>query len=127
MMTVRLLGITAVFVLFGGCSDSSKQTDDTLDQGTSANSNANVATPVTTYPILQYSRTHSSDVLAQHAATDKEKQLFQRMDSAVVALQDDPDLDMCYAAIIPIGAEAGLNEEQSIAFWTRMTFSEFEP
>ena len=80
------------------------------------------------YPILKYARDQSSDVLLKHKATDDEKLLFKRMDSAVVALTGDPDIDRCYEVIIPIGREAGLEEDDSIAFWTRMNFfSEFEP
>lgn len=79
------------------------------------------------FPILKYTRDQSSDVLLKHEATDDEKLLFKKMDSAVVALTGDADIDRCYEVIIPIGREAGLEEEDSIAFWTRMTFSEFEP
>ncbi|OAI57932.1 hypothetical protein AYO47_00120 [Planctomyces sp. SCGC AG-212-M04] len=79
------------------------------------------------FPILGYSRDQSSDVLLKHKATEAEKQLFLRMDAAVVTLGEDPALDRCYEAIIPIGKSAGLREEESIAFWTRMTFCEFEP
>ncbi len=79
------------------------------------------------YPILKYSPTQGSEVLLQHQATDAEKELFKKMDAAVVALGDGTELDACQEVIVPIGRHAGLSDEESIAFWTRMTFSEFEP
>lgn len=79
------------------------------------------------YPILPYSRNQSSDVLLQHQVSDAEKELFKKMDAAVVSPGDDADLDACYRVVVPIGHEVGLNEEESTAFWTRMTFSECEP
>jgi hypothetical protein len=81
---------------------------------------------VRAFPILGYSRDQGSDVLLEHKPTDAEQQLFLRMDAAVVALKDD-DLDRCHKAAIPIGVSAGLDESDSIAFWTRITFHEFEP
>ncbi len=45
----------------------------------------------------------------------------------MIAPHSDTDIDRCYEVIIPIGREAGLEEKDSIAFWTRVTFSEFEP
>lgn len=121
-------GLIAIVILsVGGCFPSSGPLNNRQDQSASADVETKPAIAVQMYPILKYSRDQRSDVLLQHKATAAEKHLFKKMDSAVVALKGDPGLDRCYEVIVPIRREAGLGEKETIAFWTRMTFSEFEP
>jgi hypothetical protein len=126
MRNITIHCITTMLLPFCGCSPPPEPSGNTQSQNTSSDADAKPVAPVQMYPILNYSRDQSSDVLLQHEATDAEKQLFKKMDSAVVALQGDPSLEQCHAVVVPIGRDAGLNAEQSVAFWTRVTFSEFE-
>jgi hypothetical protein len=127
MRIMTILCIATVFVPFCGCSPPPVPSGNTQSQNTSSDADAKPVASVQMYPILKYSRGQGSDVLLQHEANDAEKQLFTKMDSAVVAIEGDPSLEQCHAIVVPIGRDAGLNAEQSVAFWTRMTFSEFEP
>ena len=127
MKIIATISIAAVILSICGCSRSPATSNNAQDGYASAKGDTNPATAPEMYPILKYSRDQNSDVLLQHEATDAERQLFKKMDSAVVALDDDVDLGQCYEVIIPIGRATGLSDEESIAFWTRMTFSEFEP
>lgn len=127
MRTIAGLSIAALILSVCGCPRAAEPLNNTQDGSGLADGETKPTKVAKMYPILKYTRDQSSDVLLQHEPTDDEKQLFKKMDSAVVALTGDADIDSCYEVIIPIGREAGLEEEESIAFWTRMTFSEFEP
>jgi hypothetical protein len=127
MRIFATLSIAVLILLMSGCSPSPSTSNNRQNRNASPKGETSGMSAPDMYPILEYSRNQSSDVLLQHEATNSERQLFKQMDSAVVALDDDADLDRCYEVIIPIGRKAGLSEKESIAFWTRMTFSEFEP
>ena len=127
MRIIAGLWIATMILSICGCSRPPGPLNNTQDRNASAGGETKPTKGAQTYPILRFSRDQGSDVLLRHEATDAEKQLFKKMDSAVIALKGDADLDRCHEAIIPIGREAGLEEEDSIAFWTRMTFSEYEP
>lgn len=79
------------------------------------------------FPILSIERAAGDDALLGYKLTDEESSLFKKMDAAVVSLGQDIELEACHRAVIAIGKQHGLSEEQSIAFWTRTTFSMFEP
>ena len=127
MKTIARFLAAATILYLCGCSPADSPATNTQDRNEFVHSEVMPAKGTQMYPILKYTRDQSSEVLLKHEATDDEKRLFKRMDSAVVALTGDTDIDRCYEVIIPIGREVGLDEEDSIAFWTRMTFSEFEP
>jgi len=67
--------------------------------------------------------------LLEYELTELEQTIMSAMDAAtdqVSTDDDEQDLEACYEAIIPIGAKYGLDEQQSVAFWMRSTFSMFE-
>lgn len=78
-------------------------------------------------PILSISRALGDAALLAHTLTPDEKRLFLKMDSACVQLPEDTELEGFHVRVVGIGAEAGLSRAQSIALWTRVTFSLFEP
>jgi hypothetical protein len=78
-------------------------------------------------PILAIPRAAGDAALLSHALTADERRLFLKMDSACVQLPEDTELEGFHERVVGIGAEAGLSRVQSIALWTRVTFSLFEP
>lgn len=78
-------------------------------------------------PLLRFTRQDGEDALLGYKLTDAEKKLFKEMDAAVVALPADSPLEVHHDAASRVGAKHGLTRSQSIAFWTRATFSMFEP
>ena len=78
-------------------------------------------------PLLRFTRQDGEDALLRYKLTEAEKKLFMEMDAAVVALPGDAPLELHHDAAVRIGARHGLTRSQSIAFWTRATFSVFEP
>lgn len=78
-------------------------------------------------PVLEYVREDGDQVLLSHEMTYDERTLFQQMDEAVASASDDDDIEADYAIVEAIGSDNGLTRNQSVAFWTRTTFSIFEP
>jgi hypothetical protein len=76
-------------------------------------------------PILQYSPDQGDEQLLSHQMTDDENALFSELDAASAAVESD-ELDAIYQVIVPLGAAHGLSANETIAFWTRSTFSMFE-
>jgi hypothetical protein len=87
---------------------------------------APVITPEARYPILEYQPDQCSKVLWDHEPTTVEEELFQAMQAEVFKLPEWSSLQDAHKVIIPVGKKAGLSPQQSIAFWTRMVFCEFE-
>jgi len=79
------------------------------------------------FPVLNYTRELGDQILLDHEMTSGERALFQEMDGAVASANNDDDIEADYAIVEAIGADHGLTRSQSIAFWTRTTFSIFEP
>ncbi len=83
------------------------------------------------FPVLDYAREDGDQVLRSHEMTSDERTLFQQMDEAVASANNDDDIEADYAiveAIVEaIGSDNGLTRNQAVAFWTRTTFSIFEP
>lgn len=79
------------------------------------------------YPILKISRESGDSALLVHALTLEEQALFSAMDSACVQLPEDSELEVFHGRVAQIGALHGLDAASSIALWTRLTFSLFEP
>ena len=79
------------------------------------------------YPILAIQRSQSSEVLLRHQLNDAERALFQEMDQEAGQLPASARLDEYHAVAVHLGARHGLKPDQSIAFFTRTTFREFEP
>lgn len=127
MRMIVSIWVATAMILPCGCSQSAGTSNGHQDQNVMSVGETPPSPETQMYPILKYSRNQGSEVLLQHQATEAEKELFKKMDAAVVALGDDTELDACYEVVVPIGQHAGLSDEESIAFWTRMTFSEFEP
>ncbi|MEY3297497.1 MAG: hypothetical protein RLZZ597_757 [Cyanobacteriota bacterium] len=84
-------------------------------------------TTPTDFPILAHRRDAGDEALLNHQLTEKEQPVFREMDQATSGIAGDSDLDAYYQIVIPIGDRHGLSAPQSIAFWTRATFSTFEP
>ena len=80
-----------------------------------------------TYPILEIPREAGDAALLAHALTADERALFSAMDSACVQLPEDAELEDFHARAAQVGALYGLNFNLSVALWTRLTFSLFEP
>ena len=81
----------------------------------------------TRFPVLKYSREEGDQILLNHELTSDERELFRQMDAAVAAADNKDDIGADYAIVETIGADHGLTRNQAIAFWTRTTFSMFEP
>ena len=81
-------------------------------------------------PILNIKPSQGQAALLAYNLTEKEKMVFQDMDKASSPVPEsqnpEQDLENVYKVIVPIGAKYGLDRNQSIAFWTRVTFSLFE-
>lgn len=77
-------------------------------------------------PILRFKHAMGDDVLLGYKLTDVERTIFMEMDSATAKLPEETTTEQYHATIIPIGKNHGLTPSQSIAFWTRSTFSIFE-
>jgi len=77
-------------------------------------------------PLLQFTRGDGEGALLSHKLTDLERAIFMEMNSATLTLPEDSPLEKYHEAVVPIGAKHGLDAKQSIAFWTRSTFSIFE-
>jgi len=78
------------------------------------------------YPILAIPRSSGDQALLDYKLTTDEKRLFREMDSQTAALSKESDLAVYHEAVEQIGRKHGLDKRQSIAFWTRTTFSFFE-
>jgi hypothetical protein len=76
-------------------------------------------------PILKYIPEHDDDKLLNHEMTSDEKQLFRELDAAATAVSDN-ELKAIYKVILPLGLKHGLDENETIAFWTRSAFRLFE-
>ena len=79
------------------------------------------------YPILGIQRESGDAALLAHDWTSAERALFLAMDSACVQLPEDTELEVFHARVAQIGALHGLDFATSVALWTRLTFSLFEP
>lgn len=79
------------------------------------------------YPILSIPRSANPQPLLKYKLTEDEKRLFKEIDSETAKLPQDADLSAYHAIAVRIGKRYGLNSRESIAFFTRTTFSEFEP
>lgn len=126
-MVLRNLQLLLALTL-AGCSPptpaSNKSTSVSETEPNPITSNSQMAH---SFPILKIHRSAGDDVFLSYKLTDAERSLFKQMDAVVVALGPDADLDQCHKAVVPIGQRSGLNPQQAIAFWTRTTFSTFEP
>jgi hypothetical protein len=78
-------------------------------------------------PLLRFTQKDGEDALLRYKLTEVEQKLFKEMDSATAKLAEDAPLDANHDTVAQIGAKYGLGRSQSIAFWTRATFSIFEP
>jgi hypothetical protein len=78
-------------------------------------------------PVLDIRRSDGDDALLRHRLTEDERILFKEMDSATASLPEGAELDEYHRVVSAVGAGHGLSRQQSIAFWTRTTFSMFEP
>lgn len=85
------------------------------------------ASPVDAYPILSIPRSASADALLKYKLTNEEKKLFKEVDRECAKLPKDAELDAYHKVAVEIGGRYGLTPDQSIAFFTRTTFSAFEP
>ena len=79
------------------------------------------------YPILGIGRESGDAALLLHALTPAEQAMFLAMDSACVQLPEDSELEAFHHRVAQIGAMHGLGFAASVALWTRLTFSLFEP
>lgn len=77
-------------------------------------------------PILNIPPSAGDDALLHYELTPDEQQLFNLFDTAAGELPEDADLPEYHSIVAKLGQEFGLTPEQSIAFWTRTTFSMFE-
>ena len=78
------------------------------------------------YPVLLIPRTADPDALLKHKLTADEKRLLKEIDSETAKLPLDADLTAYHAIAILIGKRFGLSSRESVAFFTRTTFSQFE-
>ncbi|MDX6007969.1 hypothetical protein [Cupriavidus necator] len=79
-----------------------------------------------TYPILTIPRSDNSDVLLRYKLTAREKTLFKEIDSETAKLSPTAELSEYHDVAIRVSRKYGLSTDQSVAFFTRTTFSEFE-
>jgi hypothetical protein len=71
-------------------------------------------------------RSEGDDALLNHKLTADEQRVFKVFDSATAKLAKDAEQSEYHQTVAALGKQFGLTEEQSIAFWTRTTFSMFE-
>lgn len=130
MKRCEIMWLLFLTIIGGGCdlhpSDLKSPAPVTSQLPSNPGADPPMANP-TEFPILRIKHSDGDDALLQYKLTESERALFKEMDSAVVALGNEIDLNRCHNAVVPIGKRHGLNEQQAIAFWTRTTFSEFEP
>jgi hypothetical protein len=81
----------------------------------------------TEYPILAVPRSAGANALLSHKLTDQERRLFKEIDSETNKLPANAAPDAYYAVAASVGKRYGLSAKQSVAFFIRTTFSEFEP
>lgn len=79
------------------------------------------------YPVLLIPRTDEPGALLKYKLTAEERRLFKEIDSETAKLPPDADLSAYHAIAIRIGKRFGLGSRESVAFFTRTTFSQFEP
>jgi hypothetical protein len=79
------------------------------------------------FPVLSIQRSEDSNVLLGYQLTPKEKQLFKEIDTEAAKLPADAALSAYHQLAVRIGERYGLTPDQSVAFFTRTTLSEFEP
>jgi len=79
-----------------------------------------------TYPVLAIPRAAGTDSLLNHELTPKERALFNEIDVKTAQLPHNATSDQYRAVAVEVGRLHGLTPEQSIAFFVRTTFSEFE-
>ena len=79
------------------------------------------------FPILAIQRSAGSDALLAHELTPEEQRLFKEIDARTAALPESSELSAYHEVAIRIGRHYGLSPAQSVAFFTRTTFGEFEP
>jgi hypothetical protein len=79
------------------------------------------------YPILAIPRGEKSDVLLRYKLNEREKALFKEMDAETAKLPIKSSLLAYHEVAARVGKRYGLSPSQGIAFFTRATFSEFEP
>lgn len=92
-----------------------------------ASLHAGAEPPAASFPILAIPRSAGSDALLAHELTPEEKRLFKEIDAKTAALPRNAEASAYHAVAIEIGKRYGLSSAQSIAFFMRTTFSEFEP
>lgn len=79
------------------------------------------------YPVLAIPRSADRSALVAHRLTEDEQALFDAMRSAIETLPKHSGLDRHRDAVIPVGRRHGLTPEQSMAFYLRTMFNDFEP
>ena len=77
-------------------------------------------------PILKIKQEDGDQALLRYDLTDVEQTLFKEMDDATSKLPESSPLDQYHDVVATAGSKHGLSRRQSIAFWTRATFSMFE-
>jgi hypothetical protein len=77
-------------------------------------------------PVLEIRGSDGDDALLKYRLTEVERILFKEMDSATASLPEGAELAEYHRVVPAVGAGHGLSRQQSIAFWTRTTFSIFE-
>ena len=79
------------------------------------------------YPILAVARGANSDVLLRHEFTAQESALFKEMNEATINLPSDAAADTYRTVAIRVGKRHGLSAAESVAFYVRTFYFEFEP
>lgn len=77
-------------------------------------------------PILHVRRSQGDDAFVSYKLTLDEQRVVKVFDQAIAELPDDADVSACHQMVAAIGEQFDLTPEQSVAFWTRTTFSIFE-
>ena len=78
------------------------------------------------YPILAIPRSAGADALLKYELTARERELFEEIDARTSHLPRSATPAEYHAVAVEIGSQHGLSPEQSIAFFVRTTFNEFE-
>lgn len=79
------------------------------------------------FPILAIVRSEDSSILLQYTLTAEERRLSLAMDEAMGRLPDTAPREEYFRVAETLGAKFGLSDAESVAFFVRTTFSEFEP
>lgn len=116
-----MLGVMTV-----GCNSRGNPGSRQQSTGTGGEAQPWIQVNAEDLPLLRFTPHDGENALLAYKLTATEQMLFKKMDAATAELAKDSSLSAYHDAVAQVGAIHGLTRSQSVAFWTRATFSMFE-